>query len=272
MRAIVIPTRCRSPMDEDSHLKDLAILYIGLAMGTDGQFHFRELELVTDLLRSKVTTDSADGIPSLVDSVVTTFENGDRSWENVVGDAVARLDKLFSEREKRTTLAELSKIGLADRKFLYAEAEFIQKVKETWEVTFLEGQPGDWSILGEGGIRGEALQALAVLYLSISYLPDAEISLSERESMLAQLSQWIPDANQDEIELALRDAMALFIARGADDNVQAATGTIRRLVPGHQVSVIYRDLQRISESDNILEVEERSWLQKIAVALGISSG
>jgi len=90
--------------------------------------------------------------------------------------------------------------------------------------------------------------------------------------MLAQLGQWIPDTNQDEIELALRDAMALFITRGADDNVQAATGTIRRLVPGHQVSVIYRDLQRISESDNILEVEERNWLQKIAVALGISSG
>lgn len=89
-----------------------------------------------------MTTDSADGIPSLVDSVVTTFENGDRSWENVVGDAVARLDKFFSESEKRTTLTELSKIGLADRKFLYAEAEFIQKVKETWGVTFLEGQPG----------------------------------------------------------------------------------------------------------------------------------
>ena len=96
------------------------------------------------------------------------------------------------------------------------------------------------------------------MYLSISYLPEAEISLSERESMLAQLGQWIRDANQDETELALRDAMALFIARGSDDNVQAATGTIRRLVPRHHVSVIDRDLQRISESDNILEVEERS--------------
>jgi len=90
--------------------------------------------------------------------------------------------------------------------------------------------------------------------------------------MLAQLGQWIRDANQDETELALRDATALFIARGSDDNVQAATGTIRRLVPRHHVSVIDRDLQRISESDNVLEVEERSWLQKIAVALGISSG
>ncbi|GMQ81584.1 MAG: hypothetical protein BMS9Abin05_1016 [Rhodothermia bacterium] len=259
------------PMEENAHLEDLAILFVGLAKGADGQFHYRELEIVTDLLRNKVTGDADDVIPALIDRVLQKFESSSLSWEGVVGNAVSRLDVLLSESEKRTTLTQLSQIGLADRKFLHAEAAFIQQVKESWGITLLEGQPGDWSILGEGGIQGESLQALAVLYLSISYLPDAKISLAERETMLAQLGQWIPDASVDEVELALRDAMALFITRSADDNVQAATETIRRLVPRHQVPVIYQDLQRISESDNILEVEERSWLEKIAAALGISS-
>ena len=258
-------------MEEDARLEDLAILFVGLAKGADGQFHYRELEMVTDLLRNKVTGDADDVIPALVDRVLQKFESSNLSWEGVVGNAVSRLGDLLSESEKRSALTELSQIGLADRKFLYAEAAFIQQVKESWGITLLEGQPEDWSILGEGGIQGESLQALAVLYLSISYLPDAEISIAEREKMLVQLGQWIPDASSLDVERALRDAVAVFITRSADDNVQAATETIRRLVPPHQVPIIYQDVQRISESDNILEVEERSWLEKIAGALGISS-
>ena len=257
-------------MEENAQLEDLAILFVGLAKGADGQFHYRELEMVTDLLRKKMGGDKDGAIPALVDRVLQKFEHSTLSWEGVVGDAVIRLDDLLSESEKRGVLTDLSKIGLADRKFLHAEAAYIQEVKESWGISLLEGQPSDWSILGEGGIQGEVLQALGVLYLSIAYLPDEEISLSEREKMIAKLGQWVPDAREEEVDLALQDAMALFITRSADENVKAATDTVRRLVPRHQVPIIYQDLQSISESDNVLAVEERTWLEKIAGAFGIS--
>ena len=252
-----------------SQLKDLSTLYVGLAKGADDQFHYKELHVIRDRLGTIAGEQEGDRILEMLEEVLSQFDGSKEAREQLVHDSLERLDEVLSDDSKREVLSNLSRIGLADRRFLHAEAEFIHRVSEAWNVHPLEGLSDSWSILGEGGIEGESLRALALLYLVMAYAPDDEISEAERACIYRQLANWIPETSTAEIELALKDAMADFITRSTDDIVHSATETIRRLVPEHQHAVIFEDLKNIAQADDVMLVEERTWLRRLGIALGL---
>ena len=254
-----------------SQLFDLATMYIGLAKGVDDQFHYRELDVIAELLQGKAGTRDRERIISVLEQVLSHYEAPDGSWHTLVDGAIERLGGELDDDLKRDVLSDLSKISLADQKFLHAEAEFIHRVSARWKVHQVKGLADTWSILGEGGIRGEALGSLALLYLAIAFIPDDELSDQEREVICRQLGQWVPEAGSDEVNLALRDAMVVFVSGSPDEIFEKALDTVRRLIPDHQFHVIYRDLKQIARADDVMQVEERSWLQRLAVALGMAA-
>lgn len=252
-------------------LKDLAFVYVGLAKGTDNQFHFKELRIIADLLVERSKDIDHDQAIDLVDETLKDCEEDPGSWNPKVEAAVFRLKDVLSEEKKRAVLIDLSQIGLADRKFLHAEAEYIHRVSQVWDVHLSEGLSETWSILGSGGIRGQALGALASLYLVMAYAPDKEISDPEREIIARQLGQWIPGADESEVDLAIRDAMAILLTRKPTEILDDSVDIILRLIPRHQYKVIYKDLKKIACADRVMLVKERTWLQRIAGALGLES-
>lgn len=244
-------------------------LYVGLAKGADDQFHYRELHVIGDRLKAIAGDQERDRVFEIMEAVLSQFEDRDEPWEKLISDSLERLKGVLSEDSKREVLSDLSRIGLADRRFLHAEAEFIHRVSDAWNVHPLEGLADSWSILGEGGIRGEALRALALLYLVIAYAPDDEISDEERELITRQLAQWIPETSIAEVELALKDAMVVFLTSSTEKIVDSATETIRRLVPAHQYTVIFEDLKSIAQADDVMLIEERTWLRRLGITLGL---
>ena len=63
--------------------------------------------------------------------------------------------------------------------------------------------------------------------------------------------------------------MAEFITGSTDKIVDSATETVRRLVPAHQYTVIFDDLKSIAHADDVMLVEERTWLRRLGIALGL---
>jgi uncharacterized protein with von Willebrand factor type A (vWA) domain len=115
-------------MSLNQRLDDLADLYVGLAHGVDGRMHFNEFTQIADhLLRWRHPEDPRD-VLDLVDAAVSGYDPAR------VVQAVERLGKAMSPRERASVMEDLSEIALADRRFLREEAEYIVWVAKAWEI------------------------------------------------------------------------------------------------------------------------------------------
>ena len=116
-------------MSLEHRLEDLAVVYVGLALGTDGRMHFNEFSQIADLLIRWRRPDDPTNVLDLVQEAVSASSRSD------VEEAVDRLSGILSSREKRAVMEDLSEIALADRRFLREEAEYIVSVARKWEIT-----------------------------------------------------------------------------------------------------------------------------------------
>ena len=126
-------------MSLDQRLDDLTALYVGLAHGTDGRMHFNEFTQIADhLVQWRHPGDRRD-VLVLVDQVVESMGS------ELVTEAVQRLARTMSDRERREVMEDLSEIALADRKLRRTEAEYILWVAREWGLSGLEPEAGAFS-------------------------------------------------------------------------------------------------------------------------------
>jgi hypothetical protein len=115
-------------MSVDRRLEDLAVLYVGLAHGVDGRFHFHEFTQIAAHLERWRSADDDRVILDLVDEVV-------RTWDAVrVIEALEVLRDALTPLEKNSVLSDLHEIAHADRRYLKEEAEYIARVAYDWGV------------------------------------------------------------------------------------------------------------------------------------------
>lgn len=124
-------------MREDGHislrrLHELALLYLGLAKGTDDHLDDAESEEIAFKLRRW----QPDQDPALIDHVLReaylTFTN-DPSRERL-HDAVEQLAHAFPEELRLDIVQDLADIARADGFFDNDEVDYIRSLAEVWEV------------------------------------------------------------------------------------------------------------------------------------------
>ncbi|MFT7553636.1 MAG: putative tellurite resistance protein B-like protein [Rhodothermales bacterium] len=90
--------------------------------------HFNEFTQIADhLLRWRHPDDPRD-VLDLVDAAVSEYD------PTRVVQAVDRLGRVMSTRERTAVMEDLSEIALADRRFLREEAEYIVWVAKAWDI------------------------------------------------------------------------------------------------------------------------------------------
>ena len=114
-------------------LHDLAILYLGLAQGTDDELDPSETKEVAACLRRW----QPDKDPALIDHVIrdVSLSYQEEATTQEVREAVRSLGEALSEGRRREIMNDLSEIARADGLVLQEEKDFVDHIAETWGVS-----------------------------------------------------------------------------------------------------------------------------------------
>jgi uncharacterized tellurite resistance protein B-like protein len=111
-------------------LHDLALLYLGLAHGTDGDLDPMEtLEIAAKLRQWQPDKD-----PKLIDHIIReatlSYLNG--ASVDRLQEAVETLRQTLPEQVRKEILKDLSDIARADGSVIVEESQFIRQLAESW--------------------------------------------------------------------------------------------------------------------------------------------
>ncbi|PSQ81218.1 MAG: hypothetical protein BRD46_02640 [Bacteroidetes bacterium QS_8_68_15] len=114
-------------------LHDLAILYLGLAQGTDDDLDPSETKEVAACLRRWQPNKD----PALIDHVIrdVSLSYQEEATTEEVRKAVQSLGEALSEERRREIMGDLAEIARADGMVLQEEKDFVEQIAETWEVS-----------------------------------------------------------------------------------------------------------------------------------------
>jgi len=253
-----------SDWNED-RLADLGMVFLGLAIGADDQLHFREVDVLADILGRWCEGASRDRCTSYLDAAARLFREDKVAAEARVTGSLEALNEVLSTDEKRLVLDDLTRIGLADRRFLYEEAAYIERVANAWTIR-IRRLSHETESVGQLDIFGETLIALATLYLVFAFVPDEQISEEEREKVRDRLAQWVPDAAPKDVDHAVRTALSRMSSPPTEGSADSALRMVKDRLPRHQYTYVFDDLKRIACADRVMAVEERTLLERLGHA------
>ncbi len=251
-------------MSPDDRLLELALLYLGLARGSDGRLNFHEFAAISGLLDAWRTGSEMPGVAQVVDDAVRVYD------PVRVLQAVETLGHALSEGEKRRALEQMSEVALADRRFLKTEAEFIGRVAKEWGVhPPADGQGAFWTVLRSRDVESARRTAmdLATLYIAVAVEPDGDLSDAELEVITARVGQWLPNLPTGPLDVLVREALAEYGTPMDGERLSGLVDRLRRVLPAHQVTALARDLRAIAQADGAWSVESRSWVDRIETLL-----
>jgi uncharacterized tellurite resistance protein B-like protein len=115
-------------------LHDMALLYLGLAHGADGDLHPEE----THEIAAKLRRWQPDKDPALIDHVIReaslTYLNGTNVAR--VEEAVDTLKDSLPETLRQAVLRDLADIARADGAVVSGESDFIRSLAQAWRLNY----------------------------------------------------------------------------------------------------------------------------------------
>jgi succinate dehydrogenase/fumarate reductase flavoprotein subunit len=118
------------------------------------------------------------------------------------------------------------------------------------------------------------LDALAFLYIAFGHAPDEVLTPEEMRTLAEHLGAWVPEAEQNAVGAALKQAVAAYRKLGSPrDKLQRALESAKSLaiaVPTQQHAQILEDLQSIARADGTVSREERSLMEAVGKILASS--
>lgn len=117
-----------------SLLQDLALVYLGLARGTDHHLDPSESREIAARLRRW----QPDKDPALIDHVIrdVSLSYDETTDDDEVAAAVEALGSKLSEALRQSILEDLAGIARADGRVVQAEEDFIHRVADAWHVRY----------------------------------------------------------------------------------------------------------------------------------------
>jgi len=255
-------------------LRDLALIYITLAHGTDQHLDAAEMDIIARRLQDVQPSISQGTVLRAVKEALDDYMQDDAHHR--LDEAVQRLRVTVPQSLRRRILLDLTEIGKADDKFLYEEAQYIGELVAVWKVNLTDlvaESAATWSILGPGaGDDGwTPVHDLMLIYVTLAHRTDLTLSREEVEAIREKLGEWLPNADEGTVRRILNDVMRVYQdehERTFDEAVEA----VKASVPAFQLNAVLDDLRYIANADGVLLIEERVMIEKIAEAWGCDTG
>ncbi|WP_457651190.1 tellurite resistance TerB family protein [Rhodocaloribacter sp.] len=256
---------------DEGILKDLALLYVALAHGSDQRLENAELKVIADRLHAWQDRAAGETALGAIKAALEAYV-GEASQARIE-QAVAHLREACPEEQRRAMLEDFVAIALADDVFLYEEARFIERLATAWDVHPSAGDDGRlWSILEAGRTAGDwtPLHDLALVYLAVAHQPDRDIAEPEREAIAKKIKEWLPEAREADVSAVVREAFRVYAEAFDEATMARALASLKSAVPSHQCAALLADLRYIACADGVMLVEERALIERIARALGLA--
>ena len=250
-----------------SILRDLALIYIALAHGTDQDLSEPEVQMISQRLRGWQTQATEETVLSAIKDALEdyTHERAQTEVERAVGRVRDELELEF----RQAIVDDLTEIALSDDKFLYAEGSFIGDLARAWDVHVTDQETQPWSVLNGNGNGNDhdgwtPVHDLALVYLEIVHGTDEDIRESEVDAIAQKIREWLPDSNEADVMKVVRDAMEAYV-QGPDKRLfEESVDTLKKVVPVHQRPALLADLNYVARADGAVSTKEQAMVEMLA--------
>ncbi len=265
-----------SNLNQPHLLRDLALVYLTLAHGTDESLDDTEVSAMADLLRAWSGGAGADGVIEAIEAALVAYQREDALER--VNEAIAHVRQEVEQPERQRLLDDLVEIALADGEFVHEEGAFIGRLTEAWEVNAAAPSSGTasaaWSVLRAGAPAGEAegwtpIHDLALVYLTLAYETDENLSRGEVDAVIQKIGEWMPDADDEGVSAIVHDVLNAYV-QGLDREAYVrAVASVGQALPDHQHDALLSDLVAIAHADGKLLETEAQMIRDLAEAWGL---
>lgn len=248
-------------------LHDLALIYIALAHGADQVLSDGEMDLVASRLLETQAGVSQGTVLSAMKHALNDYMKDDA--EQRIEQAVKNIRETVPHALRYRIIRDLTEIGKADDRFLFAEARFIGELIDAWRHhatgTTLRDD-ATWSILGQDDEGWTLVHDLGFIYVTLAHKTDGVLSREEVNAILTKLGEWMPNANADDLRIVLHDVLVAYGHPDEEGTFQRAVEAVQEHLPVHQRAAVLADLQYVAQADGVLLVEERVLIEQLIQA------
>ena len=248
-------------------LRDLALVYIAMAHGTDQELDDAEADAIVDRLHRWQAEAENEEIQDAVGNALQSYAKGEAAGQ--VERAVASIQEVVPQDMRQLIIEDLIDIALADGKFLYAENTFIADLAEAWDVHMDPPEEFErrWTVLSaDQEDSWSTIHDLALVYIGLAHDTDHHLSSEEIEAITEKLEEWLPDTDHEEVLQVVKDALREYAQSSERERFDESVESIQRSVPAHQRQVLLEDLQYIADSDGELLRPEQDLIDELAKA------
>jgi uncharacterized tellurite resistance protein B-like protein len=258
------------PLAHNEHvLRDLALLYIALAHGTDQELDAVEMDVIAECLQDIQAGVGQGTVLSAIKEALDAYMQDDVQVR--IDEAISHLRDAVPPSLRARIIKDLTDIGKADDAFLYAEAAFIGELAEAWKRDAADDEAGSdeaWSIfIAEYGDAGwTPIHDLTLIYVTLAHRTDGILHRLEVEAILEKIGEWMPGAHPDRLRAVVHEVLRAYEEEPEGRTLADAVEALREAVPVYQSAAVLADLQYIAQADGVLLVEERVMIEKLMQA------
>lgn len=249
---------------------NLAVLYIGLAYGTDQELSDSELETLTEVLHPWTSISDSSQVETVVMEAATAFLEGNAREE--VQMAIQNLGGELNPEERRQTLRDLIEIAEADGVLLEREMGLIHTLAENWSLKRLtEELVADTSAVVQR--RGEdwgLIHELAFLYILVAHSAEDELTSDKLDVMQDRLGEWQPTLPEGKVREVVRRALQVYADQPEEELIYDSLDALKQALPPIQRLTVLDDLNTIVRADGSFTENERQLIMSLAQAWDVN--
>ena len=242
-------------------LRNLALLYLAMAHGTDQYLGDNELHRLTERLQQRFPDRDPEEIREVVLEALSVYLEADDTLETATY-AMMSLRSDLSPEQCESVLEDLMQVAEADGIILGNERGLLASLAECWGVLLTPEQqrrtvrPRDvepWTMLHH----------LAFIYLMLAHGTDNELSEQEVQVMHKKLQEWEPGRSGEALHRVVAAAKERY-AEGPDEGTwQASVQAVKAALPEDQRMAVLNDLVKIANADGYFLDDEEDMINTL---------
>jgi uncharacterized tellurite resistance protein B-like protein len=266
--------RARPVHDRQHLLRDLALIYLTLAHGTDEDLTDDEVDTIAGELHEWQEEMRQESVLSAIKGALALYEREDALDQ--VNAAIKGVHERLSEEDRQLILDDLVEIAMADGRYMHEESTFIGELADAWDVSAGEEDRGHWAsgawtvLQNEGPAESwTPVHDLALIYLTLAYETDKDLDEDEVDAITAKISEWIPGAENEDVLGVVREVMETYVQGPRRRVFAESVDAVGEVVPQHQHEALLADLRYVAEADGVILDAERRMIRDLAGAWGL---
>ena len=264
--------------DRKHLLRDLALIYLTLAHGTDEDLSDEEVDTIAGELEEWQEEARRETVLSAIKEALALYERDDALDQ--VNAAIRSIGEEVDGEDRQLILDDLVEIAMADGQYMHEESTFIGELADAWNVSAHSGDRGDaghwargaWTVLRSDGPAESwtPVHDLALIYLTLAFETDHDLDEDEVEAITAKISEWIPGAGEEDVLGVVREVMETYVQGPKQRLFADAVDAVGEAVPQRQHEALLSDLRYVAEADGRILDAERRMIRDLARSWGLA--